>query len=169
MSWVPCSTGQITSRWLNLINSKIPTILHHCCYVYLLHIPAYIIILLYIKSTVYCSAHFILLHILFFLIFIFHLYLFIFSCVVLHILHRPQSGPDLIYISLLIIFCIIDYGTNKTLNLEESMMSRKAFNNVYRRCLAQPHVVLFFPPLLIQNWESECFHCACVCMYEAGN
>ncbi len=118
------------------------------CTVYLLHIPAYIIILLYIKSTVYCSAHFILLHILFFLIFIFHLYLCIFSCVVLHILHCPLSGPDLIYISLLIIFCIIDYVMNKTLNLEEGMMSRKAFNNVYRRCLAQPHVVLFFPPLL---------------------
>ncbi len=28
-----------------LINSKIPTTLHHCCYVYILHIPAYIIYL----------------------------------------------------------------------------------------------------------------------------
>ncbi len=36
----------------------------------------------------------------------------------LHILHCPLSGPDLIYISLLIIFCIIEYVTNKkTLNL----------------------------------------------------
>ncbi len=34
----------------------------------------------------------------------------------LHILHCPLSGPDLIYISLLIIFCIIEYVTNKTLN-----------------------------------------------------
>ncbi len=34
----------ITSTWLNLTNSKIPTILHHCCYAYLLDIPAYIII-----------------------------------------------------------------------------------------------------------------------------
>ncbi len=68
--------SQITSTWLNLINSKIPTILHHCCYVYLLHIPAYSIILLFIKSTVYCSAHFILLHILFFLIFFTYIYVY---------------------------------------------------------------------------------------------
>ncbi len=34
----------------------------------------------------------------------------------LHILLCPLSGPDLIYISLLIIFCIIKYMTNKTLN-----------------------------------------------------
>ncbi len=37
---------------------------------------------------------------------------------VLHILHCPLSGPDLIYISLLIISCIIEYVTNKTLKLE---------------------------------------------------
>ncbi len=40
------------------------------------------------------------------------------TCVVLHILHCPLSGPDLIYISLLIISCIIEYVTNKTLKLE---------------------------------------------------
>ncbi len=35
------------------------------------------------------------------------------------LLHCPLSGPDLIYISLLIIPCIIYYVTNKeTLNLE---------------------------------------------------
>ncbi len=73
-----------------------------------------LLILLFIKSTVYCSAHFILLHIVFFL---FYLYLCILSCVVLHILHCPLSGPDLIYISQLIIFCIIEYVMNKTLNL----------------------------------------------------
>ncbi len=49
----------------------------------------------------------------------FYLYLYIFSCVVLNILHCPLSGRDLTYISLLIIFCIIEYVTNKkTLNLE---------------------------------------------------
>ncbi len=31
----------------------------------------------------------------------------------LHILHCPLSGPDLTYISLLIIFCLIEYVTNK--------------------------------------------------------
>ncbi len=33
-----------------------------------------------------------------------------------NILHCPLSGPDLTYISLLIIYCIIEYVTNKTLN-----------------------------------------------------
>ncbi len=33
-----------------------------------------------------------------------------------NILHCPLSGPDLTYISLLIIFCIIEYVTNKTLD-----------------------------------------------------
>ncbi len=79
---------------------------HPCLYYYLLSLP------------VHCPAHLILLHILIFLIFFyFNLYLCIFSCVVLHILHCPLSGPDLTYISLLIIFCIIEYVTNKTLNL----------------------------------------------------
>ncbi len=36
----------------------------------------------------------------------------------LRVLHCPLSGPDLIYISLLIILCIIEYVMNKrTLNL----------------------------------------------------
>ncbi len=117
----------ITSTWLHLINSKIFTVLHHlhCCYMYTLYnllanssCTSLFILLLFIKSTVYCIAHFILLHILFF--FIFYLYLYIFSCVVLHILHCPLIRPDLIYISLLIIFCTIEYVTNKTLNLIEN-------------------------------------------------
>ncbi len=38
-------------------------------------------------------------------------------------LHCPLSGPDLTYISLLIIPCIIYYVTNKeTLNLEECIV-----------------------------------------------
>ncbi len=102
--------GQITSIRLNLINSKIPTILHHCCYVYSC---TSLLILLFLKSTVYCPAHFIA-HLV--LPYFFYLYLCIFSCVVLHILHCPLSGPDLIYISPLIIFCRIEYVTNKSLN-----------------------------------------------------
>ncbi len=124
--------SQITSTWLNLINSKIPTLLHHCCYLYLLHIPAYSIILLCIKSTVYCSAHLILPY-------FFHLYLCIFSCVVLHILHCPLSGPDLIYISLLIIFCIIEYVTNKTLKCFQHkkcfLSTNAAHYNDFRRIM----------------------------------
>ncbi len=41
------------------------------------------------------------------------------TCILLlHILHCPLSGPDLIYIPLLIITCIIEYVTNKKKNLE---------------------------------------------------
>ncbi len=80
-------------------------------------------ILLFIKSTVYCIAHFILLHILLLILCSFILFLpifiYIFSCVMFHFLHCPLSGPVLIYISLLIISCIIEYVTNKrTLNLD---------------------------------------------------
>ncbi len=111
--------GQIIFTGLNLINCKIFTILHHphCCYVYIpsttcLHIPlAHTCLYYYLLSPQYTVLHI--------LLFIFDLYLCIFSCVVLHILHCPLSGPDLIYISLLIISCIIEYVTNKrTLNLE---------------------------------------------------
>ncbi len=81
-----------------------------------------LLILLFIKSTVYCIAHFTLLYILLLfchLIYIFfYLYLCLSSCVVLYILHCPLSGPDLTYISLLIIFCIIEYGTNKNLDID---------------------------------------------------
>ncbi len=43
----------------------------------------------------------------------------------LHILHCPLSGPDLTYISLLIISCIIEYVSNKkTLNLEGMVFRR---------------------------------------------
>ncbi len=68
------------------------------------------------KSTVYCIAHFT--HYVFLVFFLgggggVYLCLYIFSCVVLQILHWPLSGPDLIYISLLTIFCIIEYVTNK--------------------------------------------------------
>ncbi len=65
-----------------------------------------LLILLFIKSTVYCPTHFILL-----------CFLPIFMYILLRcVLHCLLSGPDLTYISLLIIFCIIEYVTNKTLN-----------------------------------------------------
>ncbi len=76
--------------------------------------------MLYLTHLVFahltCLAHlFILLHILLFISFC---YLYICSCVVLllynfYSLHCPLSGPDLIYISLLIIPCIIYHVTNK--------------------------------------------------------
>ncbi len=79
-------------------------------------------ILLFIKATVYCITHFILLHI---LLFIYlkkmYLYVYILSCVMLRILHCPLSRPDQIYISLRIIFCIIEFVVNKEPNKAPSL------------------------------------------------
>ncbi len=81
-------------------------------------------ILLFIKSQYTVFAHLIVLHflhILLLFLFFYHIYalvlcyFYIISIFIL--LHCPLSGPDLIYISLLIIPCIIYYVTNKeTLN-----------------------------------------------------
>ncbi len=94
------------------------------------HILFLHILLVFAHLTCFCTSYlsctscfalfFILLHI---LLFISLFYLYICSCVVLllynlYSLHCPLSGPDLIFISLLIIPCIIYYVTNKeTLNL----------------------------------------------------
>ncbi len=64
---------------------------------------------------IYCFAHLIVLHFLFLFLF-FTIYMLL--CCVTFIsffilLHCPLSGPDLMYISLLIIPCIIYYVTNK--------------------------------------------------------
>ncbi len=73
---------------------------------------------LHILSCTSCFAlFFILLHILLFFFYL-YIYIYICSCVVLllynfYSLHCPLSGPDLIYISLLIIPCIIYHVTNK--------------------------------------------------------
>ncbi len=62
--------------------------------------------------------HFSLFYYTFYSLFLFFTYIYICSCVVLllynlYSLHCPLSGPDLIYISLLIIPCIIYHVTNK--------------------------------------------------------
>ncbi len=77
----------------------------------------------YLSCTSCFALFFILLHILlfiscFYLYIYIYIYIYICSCVVLllynfYSLHCPLSGPDLIYISLLIIPCIIYYVTNK--------------------------------------------------------
>ncbi len=88
----------------------------------------FILHILLVFAHLTCLAHlvlhfFILLHILLF-ISLFYLYIYIYiyiyicSCVVLllynfYSLHCPLSGPDLIYISLLIIPCIIYHVTKK--------------------------------------------------------
>ncbi len=63
-------------------------------------------IYIYILSSTFYSLVFLIICFYFLPIFMFIL-----------ILHCPLSGPDLTYISLLIIFCIIEYVTNKK-NLE---------------------------------------------------
>ncbi len=96
-------------------------------------------ILLFIKSHILFLHILLVLHILFctflysithFTLYFSFLPIYICSCVVLllynfYSLYCPLSGPDLIYISLLIIPCIIYYVTNKeTLNLEFNSKSR---------------------------------------------
>ncbi len=82
----------------------------------------HILLVLHILFCTSCFAlFFILLHILLFISFFYlyiYIYIYICSCVVLllynfYSLHCPLSGPDLIYISLLIIPCIIYHVTNK--------------------------------------------------------
>ncbi len=93
----------ITSTWLHLISSKILIILHHSysCYVNTLYnlfahsSCTFLRILLFITSTVYCLAHFILLHVFFMFLFLFfkcctyffHTYIYVYFLVfVLHII-----------------------------------------------------------------------------------
>ncbi len=100
------------------------TILHHpyCCYV--LYIPgttrlhislAHLCLYYYLLSPQYTVLNNLFdctFYSLFLFIFL-PIFIYIFSCVVLHLLHCPLSGPDLIYISLRIIFCMIEYVMNK--------------------------------------------------------
>ncbi len=116
----------ITSIWLNSINSKWFTILHnpYCCFVYIpgttcLHIPlAHLCLYYYLLSPQYTALHILFyctFYSLFFLIILIYLnflpiFIYILLCCVTY-LHCPLSRPDPIYISLLIIFCIIEYVT----------------------------------------------------------
>ncbi len=113
-------------------------------------LSALLFIVLFIKS------HILFLHILLFCTFLystahftfyFFFYLYICSCVVLllynfvYSLHCPLSGPDLTYISLLIIPYIIYYVTNKeTLNLGVSY-------SVWSTCIVARHFSLFLNSL----------------------
>ncbi len=87
----------------------------YCCYVYTRYnlfahssCTSLLIILLFIKPTVYCPAHFIILYFL-------PIFMYILLCCVSY--NCTVHWTDLIYISLLIIFHIIMYVTNKILNL----------------------------------------------------
>ncbi len=102
------SPTEVGSENLSLCPVKIFTILHHpyCCYVYTRYnlfahsSCTFLLILLFIKSTVYCIAHFILLHI---LLFIFSYYFYfvpifiyiLFCCVTFFALSIERTWPDL--------------------------------------------------------------------------
>ncbi len=90
-------------------------LLHPCLYYYLLS-PQYTVLHILFHCTFYS----------FFSYFYFILtYIYIYSlvsCFFFFFLHCPLSGPVLIYISLLIISCIIEYVMNKrNLNLEQGL------------------------------------------------
>ncbi len=90
---------------------------------------------LHITVLLFCTFLYSIAHFTSYFFFYLYIYIYIYSCVVLllynlililffilfyfYSLHCPLSGPDLTYISLLIIPCIIYHVTNKeTLNLE---------------------------------------------------
>ncbi len=85
---------------------------HPCLYYYLLS-PQYTVLHILFHCTFYP---------LFFFLFLFYSYLYLYIyylvlCFIISFLHCPLSRPVLIYISLLIISCIIEYVMNKrTLN-----------------------------------------------------
>ncbi len=113
----------------------------------LLHIPVYIIIYK-VHRILYCTFYFIA-HFTpyFFLICILLLPIFIYIllCFIFIFLHCPLSRPVLIYISLLIISCIIEYVTNKiTLTLTLNILPRGA--SMIMRTVRNQHIkVLEWP------------------------
>ncbi len=79
-----------------------------------------LLVFAHLTCLAHLVLHFSLFYYTFYSISFFYLYIYIYicSCVVLllynfYSLHCPLSGPDLIYISLLIIPCIIYHVTNK--------------------------------------------------------
>ncbi len=95
------------------------TVLLFCTFLYsIAHFTSYFFFLpIYIYIYIYSCVVLLLYNLILTLLFIFYIYIFFFF----NSLHCPLSGPDLNYISLLIIPCIIYHVTNKetlTLNLE---------------------------------------------------
>ncbi len=118
----------------------------------------------------YCFAlFFILLHILLFSYFFTYIYIYMLLCGVTLInyyyyffLHCPLSGPDLTYISLLIIPCIIYHVTNKeTLNLEPWNAHEVTLRAVLEMLFMYlcPHLVrrqMLLSPLLSLHFSVSC-------------
>ncbi len=133
--------GLITFIWLNLM----------CTYRYN-HVCTFF--LLFAHSSAHPYLYFHMLPLIFFSYFYFILtYIYIYSLVlcfifILIFLHCPLSGPVLIYISLLIISCIIEYVTNKrTLTLTKYIF-------YYFNVLKQLHCLILVETMIL---FSGCF------------
>ncbi len=98
----------------------------------------------------YCTFYFIAHFTLYFFLFLFFTYIYVYPLVLSHILHCSLSGPDLTYISLLIIFCIIEYVTNKTLIIEDFLTLKGIVNPIFKMYSPKP---VFF---LLLNTEDVC-------------
>ncbi len=94
------------------------TVLTQTDMLYLTHLVFAHLVFAHLTCLAHLVLHFSLFYYTFYSLFLFFTYIYICSCVVLllynfYSLHCPLSGPDLIYISLLIIPCIIYHVTNK--------------------------------------------------------
>ncbi len=128
-----------------------------CSYYYLLSPNILFLHILFVLfCTFYSIAHFTLYFSFFTYIYALVLCYFyiIFICI---LLHCPLSGPDLIYLSLLIIPCIIYYVTNKeTLNLKP--LSKKHY---YYMVMLLNGYHIYIPFWLLRN-TMVLSRCACV-------
>ncbi len=85
----------------------------------MLYLTSYLFLhILLVLHILFCTFLYSITHFTLYFFFYLYIYIYICSCVVLllynlYSLHCPLSGPDLIYISLLIIPCIIYHVTNK--------------------------------------------------------
>ncbi len=120
LTWAPVSQVQTlkTKKKKKAVCTSLSSLLF-----IVLFIKSHILFLhILLVCTSYCFAlFFILLHILLFISFFNYINALVwcYFYIIFDSLHCPLSGPDLTYISLLIIPCIIYYVTNKeTLNLD---------------------------------------------------
>ncbi len=97
----------------------------HCCYVYIprttcLHIPlAHPCLYYYLSSPQYTVLHILLFILSSYILIFLPIFMFILLCCVTYsALSVKHTWPDLTYISLLIIFCIFEYVTNKNLDID---------------------------------------------------
>ncbi len=129
-TWNLCYLERLPSRLIFLISYKMLLLCVHTRYnpfahpsysYYYLLSPTILFLHILLCCTFYSIAHFNLISLFYHIYALVLCYFYIIFIFIL--LHCPLSGPYLIYISLLIIPCIIYYVTNKeTLNLKLTFM-----------------------------------------------